>query len=341
MITGESESFSYFLLGVITFAILYTWAVFFVEWYSWHCFKRDEGEISQAEKDYVPGKRISKDNRVLFVGPRAKLIETMDLYLSHGPTFIGRLFQLTIYRTIPLMWKYLTTSEFVNTTVTDEVIFDAIKGSSLSSMTKIDESGEKLICQFPSDFVCTTLRDGFCPAGLEIVMNIKDKTMERGHIKDKRLSNEQVMVAVTMATTGWVHPQIHVSSEKCAREISKNPSTLEEIKESGRHTVALHDGLLFGILSPAPVDGCQSILTTSLNEEEFFEYAQKKKVVHDLDHRKKQFRYFRFMYEARMATFELVKKHQIKINPELVFNNVVLHSVDHYSFGQVQSGIGI
>ena len=159
--------------------------------------------------------------------------------------------------------------------------------------------------------------------------------MERGHIKDKRLSNEQVMVAVTMATTGWVHPQIHVSSEKCAREISKNPSTLEEIKESGRHTVALHDGLLFGILSPAPVDGCQSILTTGLNEEEFFEYAQKKKVVHDLDHRKKQFRYFRFMYEARMATFELVKKHQIKINPELVFNNVVLHSVDHYSFGQV------
>ena len=71
----------------------------------------------------------------------------MDLYLSHGPTFIGRLFQLTIYRTFPLIWKYLTTgSEFVNTTVTDEVIFDAITGSSLSSMTKIDESGEKLIC---------------------------------------------------------------------------------------------------------------------------------------------------------------------------------------------------
>ena len=48
-----------------------------------------------------------------------------------------------------------------------------------------------------------------------------------------------------------------------------------------------------------------------------------------------QFRYFNFLFKARKVTFELVKKHQIAINPEYVFNNVVLHSVDHYSYSDI------
>lgn len=291
--------------------------------------------MTQGEKEYVAGKRISKDNRVLFTGPRAKLIELIDLGLAHAPMFMYRLYEVTMYRILPFSWKYLTTKNYVNTTVTDAVIFDALTNCSLLTMTKIDASGEKLSCQLPSDFVCTTMRDGFCPAGLEIVMDIKEKKLEKADIKDKRLCNEQVLASIAVATSTWAHTQIHLAAEKCAREITKKPSLLKEIKESGRYTVALHDGLLFGPISPAAVGAPPTILSLGLNQEEFFEYAQKEKLPHDLDRRKMQFRYFNFLFKARKVTFELVKKHQIAINPEYVFNNVVLHSVDHYSYSDI------
>lgn len=170
-------------------------------------------------------------------------------------------------------------------------------------------------------------------------MTIKDKKLEKADIKDKRLRNELVLTGLALASATWTHTPIHISSEKCARAIAKNPSELKSIQESGRFTVALHDGLLFGAMSPAPVDGCKSILTAGFNEEDTFEYSRNKKIIHDLDPRKMQFRYFKFLYEARMAMIQLVKKHEIKISPELMFNNMIVHSVDHYSYSEILKNV--
>lgn len=143
------------------FGTFYVFAVFFFEWYCWYCHEK-------AESKYSPTQRISKTNRVLFAGPRAKIAEMLDLWLSHAPSFLYRLYQVSVERILPFTWKYLTTKDFVNTTVTDQVIFDALTGGSLITMVKIDESGEKISFQIPTDFVCKTMIDGFCPAGLEI-----------------------------------------------------------------------------------------------------------------------------------------------------------------------------
>ena len=183
------------------------------------------------------------------------------------------------YQLIPFTWKYLTWIEdvFINTTVTDAVIFDYIMTTTLIVVAKLDNLDERLMFQIPHDFVCTAMQDGFCPAGLEIVMNIKRKMIEKVDVKDTCLSNEQVLLSVVMVMSTWVHPQIHISSEKCARDIAKQPSTLKQLKESTRHTIALHDVLLNGPISLTPADGKACILTVEFNNEAFLEYAQRKK----------------------------------------------------------------
>lgn len=99
-----AQLLNYLVSGSIVFVMIYTWAVFFFEWYSWYCYERDEGHVTQDEIDYVAGKRISKDHRVLFSGPRANWIETIDIYFSHAPTFICRLILLTFHRILPFSW---------------------------------------------------------------------------------------------------------------------------------------------------------------------------------------------------------------------------------------------
>ena len=272
----------------------------------------------------------SKTNRVLFCGPRAKLIERIYIAISHTPMFCYMFYNVLVTRIIPFTWRYLQPG-YKNTTATDKVIFELLTASSLITITKINETGDKISFQIPEDFDCK-LMCGFNPAGLEIVMDIAEQRLEKAEIKGESLSNEYVLTSLVIAYTLWIHPQIHVSSEKCAREIQNKPSKLHQIKESSRFVVALHDALFYFPFSPGPLDEWNSFLSVGASTS-FYAYMLKpsSKVRHDLDPRKNQFPFFKFLIQARLATVQLLKKHEIDINPEIVFNNMVLHSVDHYA----------
>ena len=226
--------------------LVYIGVVFALQWYTWYC--HEQAELYGSGKKAVTKGNPSKTNRVLFSGPRASLAEMAYIGLSHTPMFLYMLFNVIVNRIIPFTWKYCQPG-FRNTTITDKVIFDMITGSSLITIAKINETGDEISFRFPDDFDCK-LVSGFNPAGLEIVLNIAEQRMERAEIKGEPLDKEYVMTSLIMASGMWIHTLIHLSSEKCAREIENKPSKLHEIKESSRFVTGLHDALLYFPLSP-------------------------------------------------------------------------------------------
>lgn len=52
-------------------------------------------------------------------------------------------------------------------------------------------------------------------------------------------------------------------------------------------------------------------------------------------------RFVHFMLQARLALFQLCKKHRVPFDPEYIFLCSILHSVDHYSTGSIMTKLNI
>ena len=74
---------SQILLVLVTSPLLYIGIVFTLEWYCW--YRHEQAEVKGETTEVVTNECPSKTNRVLFCGPRAKLIERIYIATSHAP----------------------------------------------------------------------------------------------------------------------------------------------------------------------------------------------------------------------------------------------------------------
>ena len=139
--------------------------------------------------------------------------------------------------------------------------------------------------------------------------------------------NEVLIAALRIILAHWVHPTIHIASEKCAIEIQHK--RIEALEPSSHFVSALHEGLLhpssFGpLMAYSPffvetldpkylVSNCLTYMTPP----------------HQLSLEKNQFEFYDFTIKARKIVFELVQKYCLDVEPENVFLNSVLHGLDH------------
>ena len=97
--------------------------------------------------------------------------------------------------------------------------------------------------------------------------------------------------------------------------------------------VALHEALLYlWPTSPVSFFNKGLLFFTGCDGPSFYAYTQAVKIPHNLDPSKlKLFPYFRYMYEGRRAVHRL----DLDVDAELLFNNIVVHSADHYNLYQL------
>ena len=79
------------------------------------------------------------------------------------------------------------------------------------------------------------------------------------------------------------------------------------------------------------INGCSTLVLPNLEE----------KFNHDLDRRKRQFPYFDYLLSAHGVVRRLVKAHDLPVNPEHLFNNIVAHSLDHYLLHHLEVEVGM
>ena len=329
-----------FVFGLVLIPILYEAAISALEWYCWYRHQRAERKGHKTQVELKRGETASLSNRVLFAGPRASIEELLHLSLAHFPGYCMH-FLKTIFRIVCFILTYLKTYwitkewTFRNTTISDNSIYRFITETSLILMASVDDAGEHVSLKLPDDFTIKTL-GGFCPAGLHVVMHIESRTIVeatlpgyRGTMLDKGI----VFASLNLAFSLWIHTQSHVAAEKCAREIASKPTSLASLRESSYHVVALHEALLYlWPTSPVSFFNKGLLFFTGCDGPSFYAYTQAVKIPHNLDPSKlKLFPYFRYMYEGRRAVHRL----DLDVDAELLFNNIVVHSADHYNLYQL------
>ena len=110
-------------------------------------------------------------------------------------------------------------------------------------MVTVDETKTFASIKLPDDLGIRML-NGFCPAGLHVVMHIGSRSLIKATLPSdptERLSNALVFSSLAFALTTWVHPQIHIAAEKSAREIAQKPFELDPVRESSSY---VHETLL-------------------------------------------------------------------------------------------------
>lgn len=147
----------------------------------------------------------------------------------------------------------------------------------------------------------------------------------RGQTVDPKTEAQILFAAVISATNAWVHFKSHIMAEISADEIQKGK--IEMLEPSARFVHDLHSGLLNSPLSPAVTSSplyALSVTRPCFKERFVIE------VPHYLDNRKGSFPAYRFLLFARRSIQIHLSRHNIQVSTEPLFQNMVVHSMDHY-----------
>ncbi len=245
------------------------------------------------------------------------------LYQLVTHTFIYPLLILYGYLTfIP----YLLRSCYYGAEVLDEDIFNICVGTSLVLLGSMD--GDHFTFKMPEqcpEFI--TIQ--WCHlSSLEIEFTNRSitKVVTRGVEVNVPKRNEVLLAALRCIAADWVHPTIHLHAEMSALEIqAKNVELLEP---SSHFVSSLHKGLLHGWFSPLSSYSpayCGTV-TPAVAIPNFYAFP---KPPHIIQGDKSMFALYHFANAARVEVFRLVAQHQLPVDPENLFLNVVMHAVDH------------
>lgn len=267
----------------------------------------------------------------LFEGPTCLKHQSKHEDLVHGPTRLFRGVKLFIY-TLPLFTgrvalDYVKSGGKTWTPgITDEQLFGVLTHSVLLVASFLSEDGNSLQLKVPEELPLTT-RKGYSPAGMELHFDIESKKLTYAHWQQKDIRNDKDLIAcfIVLLIIGWGHPQSHHLGEMSAREIARKG--IKTLEPSTRYVLALHDGLMYGEISPL---SDEKHFFNSLVDRNSVIQSSGVHIPHNLDIRKIQFRYYNFLYQARGILIGLLHKYNLDVNPEFLFHNIILHSVDHY-----------
>lgn len=181
-----------------------------------------------------------------------------------------------------------------------------------------------------------TTRKGLNISGFHLVFDIKNKTIVKSELDGENITgdNNKITSLMIVALVMWAHPQTHIVSEISAREIARK--NISELEPSNRFVVALHDGLFYGPNSPLTKN---HFFSMNMDKKSSIESATKIRMSHSIDKNKMQFRYFNFLMKARASVHKNIRRFNLDVNPEFLFNNIVVHSVDHHPLYQNLSKI--
>jgi hypothetical protein len=142
---------------------------------------------------------------------------------------------------------------------------------------------------------------------------------------DPKTEAQMLFAAVVSSSNSWIHFNSHIMAEISAEEIQKGE--IEMLEPSARFVHDLHSGLLNSPLSPAVTSS--PLFTLSVTRQ-CFEERFAVKVPHYLDNRKASFPGYRFLLAARKSIQKHLERHNLPVSPEPLFQNMVVHSLDHY-----------
>jgi hypothetical protein len=173
----------------------------------------------------------------------------------------------------------------------------------------LSEDGQTLELAVPKELPLETMA-GYKPAGLVLRLDIDTRSIVFAHWNGQDLLHDNDLIAcfVVLLIIGWGHPQSHILSEKSAREIAKKEVRI--LEPSSRYVLPLHQGLLYSSISP--IDEADHFFSSQVVRQSMIDSAFFP-IPHHLDRRKVQFRYFNFLYRARMILIQQVAKYQLDI----------------------------
>jgi hypothetical protein len=266
----------------------------------------------------------------------------------HRPMYYLRVASVALafpFTWLRFMWSRAWTPRGQGVAVEDHHVMAVVTETVFVLIAELD--GGQLTLHLPSDLpleehhtFCTETPHGarVAGSGLTLVMDVPSRTIESATIEVEGIRqdvtetpgvsrNEILMSALAVAHAAWCHTTSHCLAEASAREIgSKQISVLEP---SSRFTVSLHEGLLWAPYSAISLE--DQPLHVGMHIEALRKACR---VIptpqHDLNPRKAEmFPMFRFWMTGHELLRRLVKKYELDVSSEALFQNLVLHSPDH------------
>lgn len=288
-------------------------------------------ETNQAQyktEETYPG---DKKSRWLFAGPNCSSAQRKSENLVHLPMKVLRCLKLFLYTlpifSIQLFWdRFKTKNKAWNPNIQDEHLFDLVVNSVLLVVAQISKDGKILELTIPDNIPLTTMA-GIKPAGLKLHFDIDSKKITFAHWNHKEVKGDNDLLAcfVVLLIIGWGHPQSHILAEKSAREIAQK--NIKILEPSSRYVLALHEGLMYSPISP--IDEENHFFSSMVIRQTMIDSAFVR-IPHVLSKDKMNFRYYNFLYKSRGILMRYIAKYGIDVNGEYLFNNMIVHSVDHY-----------
>lgn len=315
----------YIVVLPLAFASLFTY-VYFIRRLRRKGWIRAQNEPPTPDSE---GKIIAGlSEKWLFAGPGTNSVQSHHQVLAHYPVYMVRLAYLFLVRLPRFVYGMLSASlqnrqlSFAPE-VSEREIYQIFINGPLLVMARIE--GDLLEFEIPEMSLKTTKE--ISPATLRLIFNSASESIELAEWQGKDIRNDRgrivSLLVITLAM--WAHPQTHVAAERSAREIAEKK--VLELEPSNRFVVAVHDGLLYGKISPL---SSNQPLSINVNKMTGLESATQFKIPHRITPQKHRFRYYNFLIEARKILYKQVKIHGLEVNVEFLFNNMIVHSVDHH-----------
>jgi hypothetical protein len=283
-----------------------------------------------------PGKPGDHETRWLFTGPAMNSYQNQHKIKTHHPiTFIRSMrtaaVKGSLFAYLKMKAKLKTGEWKVSHNITEQDVYNIATNGPLLMIAKLD--GDLL--SFTTPEMPANDKTFLDPSNFTLVVDVKNKNVHSASWKGNDLNGDygKIMSLLIAMLIIWVHPQTHVASELSAREIAKK--NLEHLEPSNRFVLALHDGLLFSKHSPLTQN---NPLFINVDRQFVIDCAINLKMPHIFDPNKMQFSYYRYLIEARGILIGKLKKYDLDVQPDLLFNNMIVHSIDHYLLYKHLSG---
>jgi hypothetical protein len=318
----------FLVILVITFLVIVVLNAKLIKHRAWRWAHQNEGSIAPDSFCIVAtgNVEIPKASRRLFFGETSSKLQNLHFYMANYPVLLWRMGRLFLFE-IPKMvlgWGiHYVKYKRIDTPITDKMLCDLVFNSPLLIAGTLNDYVFHL--KIPDDLTLETSA-GIRPAGLALQINVNTHTIMSAQWQNQSLVNQPQLLwsLLIQLQIHWAHPQTHQLSELSARQIAHEKIVL--LEPSQRYVNALHDGLLYASNSPIAED---QLFTSSVKRASLFS-GLLTELPHNIDSQKQHFHYYNFLWHARGLLVNLVRKHNLEINSEYLFHNLIIHSVDHY-----------
>ncbi|KAJ1630211.1 hypothetical protein T492DRAFT_1004845 [Pavlovales sp. CCMP2436] len=320
---------------------------------AWEEAKREPASSNSALPDAHPfahrrempfESTTSNGVRWTFCGPECSPMQSLHHQVLCVPAYMCRLATLP-FALVPVIVRvglFRITGRETWLCATDECMFDMMTSTSAIIHCNIDQNdgADKLVLVVPTRLMPERHRAEVGPDGLRVVFDVATKLILEVTPHVKRLELCSIFVTLTIAA----HSLLHRSGESCAREIAAKG--LLVLEPSSRFVVSLHTGLIHGATSPMkhtrrPKRRSASLIDTETDITTIWESAGVAVHPHKYDKALLQFRFYRFVAEARPIVRVLLAKYALDINAESFLHNACMHYLDHHNLYNCTQSSGV